>query len=535
MAIGGYGLASLGQGVLAIALTLELFERTDSSAWAAAGAASRLVPYLVLSPVAGVLADRWGHRRTLQWAAGARGVLAIGLAAGIVAQLAPALLVALGVLATATATPVYPALNALVPTLVPADALAAANSLLSTVETASWIGGPAIGGLAVSMRSPGAAALLAAGMLVAAAAVLLLLHDPAGPSTSQPSGRGLRVELAAGVRLLTGSTSSLAIVLLVVVTNVIDGAGQVLLVLLADERLGMGQGGYGVLSAALGLGALSAVVVNRRLAAGDTPLVPLAAAVAAAGLTFAALAVVRTAAPAVGLLMICGGAMVVTEVVAITVLQRLVPASHRARVFGLVDAVLIGGLLIGAIVAPILEAAAGLAGALLLVGLVLPACAVVTAPLMWRAGRVASRQAADLRPLVELLGALPLLRHAPEPVLESLALAGAVEQVSEGHSILRQGDPAGDVYVVLDGACIVMRVHGGDEVLAVHRCGPGECFGELGPLAGRARNASVLAATDATVLRISGAAFVVAVNGSAAGSAGSAPAGIVTRVAPSAP
>jgi hypothetical protein len=57
------------------------------------------------------------------------------------------------------------------------------------------------------------------------------------------------------------------------------------------------------------------------------------------------------------------------------------------------------------------------------------------------------------------------------------------------------------------------------------------CFGEDGPLAGRARNASVVADVESEVLRIPGAAFVAAVTGSPLGSAGSAAAGIVTRVA----
>ena len=98
------------------------------------------------------------------------------------------------------------------------------------------------------------------------------------------------------MRALRRTGTALAVLLLILATNVIDGSAQVLLLLVADEQLDLGEGGYGVLTAVTGVGALGAVVVNRRMAAGPRPLAPLLAAVAVAGLGYALLGVVQVGA-----------------------------------------------------------------------------------------------------------------------------------------------------------------------------------------------------------------------------------------------
>jgi MFS family permease len=528
-----YALASLAQGTWAVALTVALFQQTGSGGWAAAGAASRLLPYLLVSPVAGVLADRWGHRRTLYVTGVVRIALAAVLTAGVAVEAPPLLLVALAVAATAAGTPVYPTLAAFVPSAVPTQDLAAASSLLTAVETGAWVLGPALGGALVAAVSPALAILAATTLLLLSQVALLRIpRVPRSVSNDEapaPSPR-IREELADGIRTVVASATTATVVGMVVVVNLIDGAGQVLLVLAADERLGMGDGGFGALTAALGVGALGAITVNRRMASGPSPLLPLVTAAVVMGLTFAAIGVVTSAAPALALLVLCGGASVVADVVAITVLQRTVPVRRLACVFGLLDAGLVGAMLLGTIVAPALDRALGVADALIVTGGALPVLAFATAPFLRRAGQASALRAATLRPTVDLLGALPLLRHAPEPVLEALALAARPATAPAGTTILREGDPPDDVYVLVRGECRVLRGLDADEH-EVARTGPGECFGEVGPLAGQARNASVVAVVDSEVLRIPGATFVAAVTGSAIGSAGSAAAGIVTRVA----
>jgi MFS family permease len=532
-ALVAYGLASLAQGTWAVALTLALFQQTGSAAWAAAGAASRLLPYLLVSPVAGVLADRWGHRRTLSVTGIVRIALAAVLTAGVSVEAPPLLLVVLALAATAAGTPVYPALAAFVPSAVPTQDLAAGTSLLTAVETGAWVIGPALGGALAATMSSALAILGATALLVLSQLALVRIPRvprPANDEDGPASSPRIREELADGIRTVVASATTATVVAMVVVINVIDGAGQVLLVLAAEERLGMGDGGFGALTAAFGVGALGAIIVNRRMASGPSPFLPLVAAAVVMGVTFAAVGVVTSAVLALGLLVLCGGASVVADVVAITVLQRTVPVRRLACVFGLLDAGLVGAMLAGTIIAPAVDRALGVGDALIVIGAALPVLAFVTAPFLRRAGQTSALRAAALQPTVDLLAALPLLRHAPEPILAALALAARPEAAPAGTTILREGDPPDDVYVLVRGGCRVLRGVGADQH-DVGRTGPGECFGEVGPLAGLARNASIVADVDSDVLRIPGAAFVAAVTGSPIGSAGSAAAGIVTRVA----
>ena len=513
-----------------VALAVALFEQTGDAAWTAVAAASRLLPYVLLSPLAGALADRWGHRRTLELTGAVRIGLAAVLTAGIAMSAPPALLALAVFAATTAATPVYPTLNAFVPTAVLADDLAAANSLLSTTETLSWIVGPALGGLLLTVGSSTVTAVVATSLLAVALAALGFVPRRA-PSVAAAPEEGMAGAVASGVRALLQSGAAGAVLLVLLSTNLIDGSSQVLLLLVSDRKLGLGDGGYGLLNAALGAGALAAVLVNRRMAAGPRPLRPLLVAVGVAGACYGTLAVVGAPSAAVALILLLGGASVVAEVVAITVVQGAVPRTHLARVFGIVDALTVGAILVGAAAAPALEAALGLEGALVALGLAGPVLALALAPSLWRAAATAASTTTVLRPLVELLSGLDLLRHAPEPVLASLAMAATTVPVPAGHMVIEEGAPPDDVYVVLDGAFAVHRRQPDGTTREIDQCRPGSCFGEVGPLTGRARNASVIAAGAGRLLRIPGEAFVAAVNGSSLGSGGSATAGIVGRVA----
>jgi MFS family permease len=559
LALTSYGLAAIAQGTGTVALAVALFARTQSTTWVAVAAATRLVPYVVVSPIAGLVADRLGHRRTLEVASVARVVLAAGLTIGIAVEAPPAVLALLALAATVAATPVYPALNAFVPAAVRSEDLAAANSLLCTVETMGWIIGPAIGGLLVATTSPAAAAGGAAAVLAIAVVELWRIPRPAPVAERAPAGPvapptspspavaevdpiaspsaapvarpRLVAELVDGLAALRHTPSAVAALLLILAANLIDGAGQVLLLVLSEDRLGLGEAGFGLLSAAMGAGALAAMLVNRRMAAGPRPIAPLLASVAVAGLTFAALGVVEVAVVAVAILALSSGASVVTEVVSVTIIQRSVPVSHLARVFGMLDALVVSAILAGTVLAPVLDGLVGLRWAFVVSGAVLPGAFALLAPIVWRARRDTEERGEELRPLVTVLAGLPLLRHAPETVLESLVLAGRPLHVPAGAVVLHQGEESDDVYAVIDGSFAIFK-HGTDGLQReVARCGPGEVFGEIGPLLGVSRTATVQAATASDVLRIPGPSFVDAVHGSALGSAGSPVAGIVTRVA----
>src|SRR5688572_7749656 len=60
------GLISLtGDWLLMVALPLVVYDLTGSTAATAAAAATRVLPNLLVGPVAGVFVDRWDRRRTM--------------------------------------------------------------------------------------------------------------------------------------------------------------------------------------------------------------------------------------------------------------------------------------------------------------------------------------------------------------------------------------------------------------------------------------------------------------------------------------
>jgi CRP/FNR family cyclic AMP-dependent transcriptional regulator len=84
-------------------------------------------------------------------------------------------------------------------------------------------------------------------------------------------------------------------------------------------------------------------------------------------------------------------------------------------------------------------------------------------------------------------------------------LAASLKQISvmPGDTIFREGDPAHEMFVLLDGeAEVVKRSRGGRE----HRIallGPTDCFGEMSVIDMQARSATVRAVAPSRILRIS--------------------------------
>ncbi|MEO0492375.1 MAG: cyclic nucleotide-binding domain-containing protein [Actinomycetota bacterium] len=85
-----------------------------------------------------------------------------------------------------------------------------------------------------------------------------------------------------------------------------------------------------------------------------------------------------------------------------------------------------------------------------------------------------------------------------EPVERNLAA---------GHVLFSQGDAPDDIYVIEAGELEVVRTAPSGETVIVARIGPGDFVGEMGPLFGLPRSATVRATTTATVIAHSPSSF----------------------------
>ena len=142
--------SSFGTYLAAIALTVDVYDRTGSGEWVAALLIADFLPIVLIGLLLGPLVDRLSRRRLMIASDLVRlGVFAalpfVNTAAGIVALA--------GVAGIATGF-FRPAVYAGLPNLVPDEELTNANSLLQTVETLAWMIGPVLGGLMLTAWGP---------------------------------------------------------------------------------------------------------------------------------------------------------------------------------------------------------------------------------------------------------------------------------------------------------------------------------------------------------------------------------------------
>ncbi|HSL57515.1 MAG TPA: MFS transporter [Acidimicrobiales bacterium] len=496
--------------VVGVALTVELYESTGSATWVAAGAVLRFLPLFLLSPLAGVVADRMDRRRLLAITSGVRVGLLAALALLVVVDAPPILLLALATLDATAATPMRPTSVALVPQLVAETRLARANAILAAFTQATWLIGPGVA--AVSLRAGGAGLAFAGSAVMTALAVWSVASVPRVRSTAlthlaPPPPLRMLVD---GVRTVRATPALLALLVLAAAVYLAFGVEMVVHVAVADERLGIGGEGVAIMTAAIGAGGLLGVWLAARLARGAAAGLSLAIGSLVLTLAVALLVLPRSLGPALVILVAEGVGNMVYDVLAMTTLQRLVPGRMLARVTALVETVQAGAQVIGSLAAPALIAATDLGTTLVVAGLGTTAVVLVALPALWRSDRSLAARRTALADQVAVLAGLPVFDGASLGALERVAEASDTVVVAPGEAVVRQGDAADHVYAVVTGSFDV-RVDGPRGTRTINRLGPGDGFGEIGVLRRRLRTATVVATSPAAVWRIDAETFLEAV------------------------
>jgi hypothetical protein len=288
----------------------------------------------------------------------------------------------------------------------------------------------------------------------------------------------------------------------------IFGLESVLLVLAAESLLDMGATGYGWLLASIGAGGLVAALFAGQLLEIRTPTIVLAASVFAVGLPLASLAVIGRPWIAYALLPLDGAGTLITEVLAITALQRSLREDVIGRVFAAMDALAFGAVILGSFLAPVLVNALGLKLALVVAGVSGPLFTIVAAPWLRSVDRTARLRIEALQPTVEILARNQIFQGAPRASLEMLASSLHGVRAERGDVIVREGEKADELFVVVDGTLRVVC----DDGRELQSLGPGDHFGEIGILQGVPRTASVRAETECRLFRIGAGDFLGVIN-----------------------
>jgi lysophospholipid hydrolase len=108
----------------------------------------------------------------------------------------------------------------------------------------------------------------------------------------------------------------------------------------------------------------------------------------------------------------------------------------------------------------------------------------------------------SIEELMAFLTTTDLFSRFDEAILHKIRAALEVIQVASNEMIVRQGDTDDDLYLVVRGGLQVVAGYETGAPQILNELGPGESVGELAFLSGRKRTATVVAAAESTLLRL---------------------------------
>ena len=227
------------------------------------------LPVLLLSIPRGLIADRTSRQRLMVWAEVLRTLALLGLLAIVATgRLSMAWLALLGFIGAVGTVGFMVAAPALVPALVPREALARANGRLELARSAAFAGGPALAGALVAWLGAPVAFVLAA--MLSACAVVLLLRIAEPQRTLAPARHPLR-ELQDGARLVWRHALLRPILLTAAAWNTSWFVLQAAYVPYAVRTLGLGAGAVGLSLGICGAGMVAGALLASRMV-GAMPL-----------------------------------------------------------------------------------------------------------------------------------------------------------------------------------------------------------------------------------------------------------------------
>jgi MFS family permease len=388
--------SNLGSFLQTVAASWLMLQLTGSPLWVGLMVAAPTLPLLVVAMPAGAMADLFERRRIILASQAVMMATAAATAGLAFADLLTApLLLSLGlVLGTATAFNL-PSWQALVPDLVPSNAVASAVALNSAAFNVARAVGPAIGGALVATAGPEVAFALNAVSYLAVLAAVATFPRAAVDEDHEPIGTAI----ASGLRYARFTPAYRWLLLVAGGFALTSAVVQAVLPTFTAEVIGGDADAYGLLLGAMGAGALvgafsrpaAARVLRRRM----VPVCVTAFGLVAIGLGLSTgLPVAMLALVALGVLWV----WILSTLNATT--QLLSPGWVRGRIMSLYTLSFLGLLPLGSILAGAVAAAVGARSAIvgLSAGAVVLGLAITRLPLPVLEDVIAPQRPADAAP-----------------------------------------------------------------------------------------------------------------------------------------
>ncbi|MGY0233427.1 MFS transporter [Longispora urticae] len=346
-----------GTWLLMIALPIYVFQLTGSAAAMAGSVVASVSARLLFGTFAGVYVDRW-DRKT---------VMIVGN------LLQAAVMVPLALVHSGNAVPVVycviflqgaisqftqPAEGAMLPRLVDATDLTAANSLNQLNNNLARLVGPALGGLSsVYLGLAGSALINGATFLVAAGLVAaipgrhraeVVLDSETGAAPERHFGR----EFVGGLSLIRHSRVLSVLLLVLTVGAIGEGIIMATFAIFVDRGLHGGAQEFGLLMSAQAVGGILGGLTGGWFAARFSTLRLLVSGLIVFGLVDLAIFTLPRFTPAIvpqlGLWVLVGVPAAVAMAALMTIIQRETPDAFMGRVFAVIGVLMSAGSLVGA-------------------------------------------------------------------------------------------------------------------------------------------------------------------------------------------
>jgi MFS family permease len=352
----GQAVSQLGNQAFTIAMLLWASTTTGSASLVGLLMVLSLLPGVVLAPFGGTFADRHSRIRILIACDLAAGAGVLLLAAGFWAfpgreQLNLGLLLAAAVLLGVLRALFLPAVGAVIPDLVPAERLPAANSLNQVTVQVALLVGQAAGGVLYA-RLGAALLFLLDGVtfFYAALSEALIPRDEPRPVAAEggpPLSRFLR-ETGEGLRFVWGAAGLRDFAIAASLVNLLSTPMITLFPFYVERYLQAGPEWYGFLVAGVSGGSLLGFALAGTLRlAGTARAWGILGAMFLYPIFFGALAFTRAPLPALAAVVLGGITVGLINVYLMTMIQSATPAELRGRVMGLLVTLTAGLMPIG--------------------------------------------------------------------------------------------------------------------------------------------------------------------------------------------
>jgi MFS family permease len=377
-------ISNLGDGITLTAGPLLAASLTRDPVLVAGVAFAQRVPWLLFPLISGALVDRLDRRRVMGYVDAARTALigALGVAV-LLGWASLPLMYAIFFLMGTLETLFDNASQAIIPAVVSRDRLERANSRLYAAEIVSnELAGPPLGGFLFSV-AVAVPFLLDAGTFAAAAALILALRGrfrPERPEGAPPTT--LAAEIGEGLRWLWNHRLIRTLAVMLGVFNMTLAATDAIFVLFAQDILGLGSVGYGVLLTSGAVGGLIGSLMADRIIVWLGSGRALQAAVLVSAVVLSVVALSESAIVVWAAFLLIGMTGVVWNVITVSFRQAVVPQDIFGRVNSVYRLLGWGVISVGALLGGFLARSFGLTAPFWFAAAVLAIMFVLSLPLV---------------------------------------------------------------------------------------------------------------------------------------------------------